>query len=102
MSARFHNVAEGNISRLRDAQAFHAAVKRPPYFMFARQRRHFTAGRGLPGLSSPLAYIIQNKRKAANTFHFASEINRHKLAAEFFGRILARRPWAFCWLGSMP
>ena len=25
--ARFHNVAEGNISRLRDAQAFHAAVK---------------------------------------------------------------------------
>ena len=102
MSARFHNVAEGNISRLRDAQAFHAAVKRPPYFMFVRQRRHFTAGRGLPGLSSPLAYIIQNKRKAANTFHFASEINRHKLAAEFFGRILARRPWAFCWLGSMP
>ena len=55
MTARFHNVAEGNISRLRDAQAFHAAVKRPPYFMFARQRRHFTAGRGLPGLSSPLA-----------------------------------------------
>ena len=28
MSARFHNVAEGNISRSRDAQAFHAAVKR--------------------------------------------------------------------------
>ena len=25
--ARFRNVAEGNISRLRDAQAFHAAVK---------------------------------------------------------------------------
>ena len=34
--ARIRNVAEGNISRLRDAQAFHAAVKRPPYFMFAR------------------------------------------------------------------
>ena len=48
--ARFHNVAKGNISRLRDAQAFHAAVKRPPYFTFARQRRHFTAGRSLPGL----------------------------------------------------
>ena len=50
MTARFHNVAEGNISRLRDAQAFHAAVKRPPYFTFARQRRHFTAGLSLPGL----------------------------------------------------
>ena len=48
--ARFRNVAEGNISRLRDAQAFHAAVKWPPYFTFARQRRHFTAGRSLPGL----------------------------------------------------
>ena len=58
MSARFHNVAEGNISRLRDAQVFHAAVKRPPYFMFARQRRHFTAGRGLPGCPRPWAYII--------------------------------------------
>ena len=42
MTARFRNVAKGNISRLRDAQAFHAAVKRPPYFMFARQRIHFT------------------------------------------------------------
>ena len=41
-TARFRNVAEGNISRLRDAQAFHAAVKRPPYFTFARQRIHFT------------------------------------------------------------
>ena len=48
--ARFHNVAKGNISRLRDAQAFHAAVKRPPYFTVARQRRHFTAGHSLPGL----------------------------------------------------
>ena len=46
---RFRNVADGNISRLRDAQAFHAAVKWPPYFMFARQRRHFTAGHNLPG-----------------------------------------------------
>ena len=36
MTARFLSVAKGNISRLRDAQAFHAAVKRPPYFMFAR------------------------------------------------------------------
>ena len=53
MTARFRNVAKGNISRLRDAQAFHAAVKRPPYFTFARQRRHFTAGHSLPGLSSP-------------------------------------------------
>ena len=43
MTARFRNVAKGNISRLRDAQAFHAAVKRPPYFTFARQRRQFTA-----------------------------------------------------------
>ena len=51
--ARFRNVAEGNISRLRDAQAFHAAVKRPPYFMFARQRRHFTAGRSVSGSPSP-------------------------------------------------
>ena len=50
MTARFHNVAEGNISRLRNAQAFHAAVKRPPYFTFARQRKHFTAGRSMPGL----------------------------------------------------
>ena len=53
MTARFLSVAKGNISRLRDAQAFHAAVKRPPYFMFARQRRHFTAGHSLPGLSGP-------------------------------------------------
>ena len=50
MTARFLSVAKGNISRLRDAQAFHAAVKRPLYFTFARQRRHFTAGRSLPGL----------------------------------------------------
>ena len=49
MTARFLSVAEGNISRLRDAQAFHAAVKWPPYFTFARQRRHFTAGHNLPG-----------------------------------------------------
>ena len=47
--ARFLSVAKGNISRLRDAQAFHAAVKRPPYFTFARQRRHLTAGHNLPG-----------------------------------------------------
>ncbi len=60
MTARSHNVAEGNILRLCDAQAFHAAVKRPPYFMFARQRRHFTAGRSLTGLSSLLAYFIKN------------------------------------------
>ena len=52
MTARFLSVAKGNISRLRDAQAFHAAVKRPPYFMFARQRRHFIAGHSLPGLYS--------------------------------------------------
>ena len=59
MTARFRNVAEGNISRLRNAQAFHAAVKRPPYFMFARQRRHFTAGRSLPGiLTCPLRGLI--------------------------------------------
>ena len=44
----------------------------------------------------PWAYIIQNKRKSANTFRFASEIIRHQLAAGFFGRILTRRPWAFC------
>ena len=50
----------------------------------------------------PWAYIIQNKRKAANTFRFASEINRHQLVAGFFGRILVPRPWAVCWLGSMP
>ena len=50
---RFRNVAEGNISRLREAQAFHAAVKRPPYFMFARQRRHFTAGHSVSGMPSP-------------------------------------------------
>ena len=55
MTARFRNVAEGNISRLRDAQAFHAAVKWPPYFTFARQCRHFTAGHNLPGfLTCPL------------------------------------------------
>ena len=47
--ARFLSVAEGNISRLRDAQAFHAAVKRPPYFTFARQRRHFTTNARLCG-----------------------------------------------------
>ena len=59
MTARFHNVAEGNISRLRDAQAFHAAVKRPPYFTFARQRRHFTAGHNLPGfLACPLRGLV--------------------------------------------
>ena len=51
ITARFRNV--GNISRLRNAQAFHAAVKRPPYFMFARQRRHFTAGRSVSGSPSP-------------------------------------------------
>ena len=53
ITARFRNVADGNISRLRNAQAFHAAVKRPPYFTFARQRRHFTAGRSVSGSPSP-------------------------------------------------
>ena len=48
MTARFRNVAKGNISRLRDAQAFHAAVKRPPYFMFAR-----SADISLPGTACP-------------------------------------------------
>ena len=72
MTARFHNVAEGNISRLRDAQAFHAAVKRPPYFTFARQRRHFTAGHNLPGfLACPLRGLIWAwfyDRQARNIF----------------------------------
>ena len=72
MTARFHNVAEGNISRLRDAQAFHAAVKRPPYFTFARQRRHFTAGHNLPGLlTCPLRGLIWAwfyDRQARNIF----------------------------------
>ena len=36
MTARFRNVAKGNILRLCDAHEFHAAVKRPPYFTFAR------------------------------------------------------------------
>ena len=59
ITARFLSVAKGNISRLRDAQAFHAAVKRPPYFTFARQRRHFTARRGsLPGLRGLILGLV--------------------------------------------
>ena len=74
MTARFHNVAKGNISRLRDAQAFHAAVKRPPYFMFARQRRHFTAGHSLPGLRGLFlgSVLCRNKYKCAVIARFLS------------------------------
>ena len=81
MTARFHNVAEGNISCLRDAQAFHAAVKRPPYFTFARQRRHFTAGRSLTGLSLPLGFFDlvlcrnEDKRAMSARFHNVAEGN---------------------------
>ena len=60
MTARFLSVAKGNISRLRDAQAFHAAVKRPPYFMFARQRRHFTAGAACPACIRPACATFRN------------------------------------------
>ena len=67
--ARFRNVADGNISRLRNAQAFHAAVKRPPYFTFARQRRHFTAGRSVSGSPSP------------------------RLRGQFFGLVLCRNKY---------
>ena len=31
----------------REKRSFHAAVKRPPYFTFARQRRHSTASTAL-------------------------------------------------------
>ena len=73
---RFRNVAKGNISRLRDAQAFHAAVKRPPYFMFARQRRHFTAGHNVSGMPSPrlrgpfLGLVLCRKSISAMTARF--------------------------------
>ena len=74
MTARFHNVAKGNISRLRDAQAFHAAVKRPPYFMFARQRGHFTAGAACPACAVYFlgSVLCCNKYKRALTARFLS------------------------------
>ena len=58
MTARFRNVAEGNISRLRDAQAFHAAVKRPPYFMFARSADISPPGTARPACPHPACAVI--------------------------------------------
>ena len=74
ITARFLSVAKGNISRLRDAQAFHAAVKRPPYFMFARQRRHFTAGAACPACAVYFlgSVLCRNKHKRAMTARFLS------------------------------
>ena len=58
MTARFRNVAEGNISRLRDAQAFHAAVKRPPYFMFARSADISPPGTARPACPHPACAVL--------------------------------------------
>ena len=54
---RFRNVAKGNISRLRDAQAFHAAVKRPPYFTFARSADISPPGQLAPLVRSDLGLV---------------------------------------------
>ena len=54
---RFRNIAEGNISRLRDAQAFHAAVKRPPYFMFARSADILPPGTACPACPRPACAV---------------------------------------------
>ena len=58
MTARFRNVAEGNISCLRDAQAFHAAVKRPPYFMFARSADISPPGTARPACPHPACAVL--------------------------------------------
>ena len=64
---RFHNVAEGNISRLRDAQAFHAAVKRPPYFMFARSADISPPGTACPACAVCFgAWFVYGKTAKAN------------------------------------
>ena len=87
-TARFRNVAEGNISRLRDAQAFHAAVKRPPYFMFARQRIHFTvsaACRACPSARCAVFFAWFVDRQARSKF---CRLARLPVARSVFGAVL--------------
>ncbi|HIU97088.1 MAG TPA: hypothetical protein IAB15_01200 [Candidatus Ornithoclostridium faecigallinarum] len=80
MTARFRNVAKGNISRLRDAQAFHAAVKRPPYFVFARQRRHFTAGAACPACAGRFwAWFVYGKTTKANAPRHRAFVSSQKI-----------------------